>query len=139
MNLRIITWSILTLTTTSLLGQNIEKCDGTVLLSTSEKIGKLNQEEIRDFLLTFGKDCRANAEFSQWSNELLFSVLDNQTDLTLKTIEKEEKKIEMDEILDDLSSPISDMIVIKDLIPRVEKAQINNRLKKLIVDRLKNG
>jgi hypothetical protein len=31
------------------------------------------------------------------------------------------------------------MIVVKDLIPRVEKAKINDRLKKLIVDRLRTA
>lgn len=139
MNLKIITWIFLTLTTTFLFGQSIKKCDGTILLSISEKVGKLNKEEIKGFLLAFGKECRANVEFSEWSNELLFSVLDKQTDLTLKTIEEEENKIEMDNILDYLSSPISDMIVIGNLIPRIEKTKINNQLKRKIVDRLKTA
>jgi hypothetical protein len=125
------------LATSSLFANPIAKCDETVLLSTSEKIGKLNHKEIRDFLLTLGKGCRNNAEFSEWSNELIFSILDKQTDLTLTTIEKEEKKIEIDEVLDDLSSPVSDMIVVKSLIPRIEKSKINRRLKKQIIDRLK--
>jgi hypothetical protein len=106
---------------------------------TSEKVGKLKQNEIRDFLLTFGKECRNNAEYSEWSNELLFSVLDKQTELTLATIEKEEKQIEINEILTDLGSPINDMIDVKKLIPKVEKVKFNGRLKKNIIEKLKTA
>ena len=44
-------------------GQGVEKCDAAVLTVTSKKLGQLTQNEIRDFLLTFGKNCRNNAEF----------------------------------------------------------------------------
>src|SRR5688572_23864225 len=110
--------TILTLTTLTVSGQ-VKKCDGTILLSTSEKIGKLNAKEIVDFLLTFGQVCRDNAEYSEWSNELLFKLLDNQTELALKTMEKEEKRLEMATILDDLSEPIGDASNIKNLIVKI--------------------
>jgi len=129
----------LTILTSSLYGQEIKKCDGTVVLSIQNKVGRLTEKDLRDFLLTFGKECQNNVEFSEFSNEVLFLVLDKQTELMLKTIEKEEKKIELDEILDDLSSPISDMIVVKNLIPKVEKVKIDSRLKKLILDRLRTA
>lgn len=129
----------LTITTSTLYGQEIKKCDGSVILATENKVGQLTKKDVKDFLLTFGKECRNNVEFSEFSNEVLFLVLDKQTELILKTIEKEEKQIELDEILDDLSSPISDMIVVKNLIPRVEKVKINTRLKNLIVDRLRTA
>lgn len=129
----------LTIVTSTLYGQGIKKCDGSVILSTKNKVGQLTKKDVRDFLLTFGKECQNNVEFSEFSNEVLFLVLDKQTKLILQTIEKEEKQIELDEILNDLSSPISDMIVVKDLIPKVEKTKINDRLKKLIIDRLRTA
>ena len=130
--------TILTLTTTILFGQTVQKCDGTILRSTSEKVGRLTQKEITDFLLTFGEECRNNAEYSEWSNELLFSILDKQTELIIKTIEKEEKRIEIKEILDDLSSPILDPN-IKDIISKVEKIKIQKELKDKIIERLKTA
>jgi hypothetical protein len=129
--------TILTLVTTTLFGQAIQKCDRTVLLSTSEKIGRLNQKEITDFLLTFGQECRKNAEYSEWSNELLFSLLDKQTDLTVKTIEKEEKRIATEEIFGNLNSPINDMISVKNLIPKIEKTNIRQDLKEKIIESLR--
>ncbi len=131
--------TILTLVTTTLFGQTIQKCDGTVLLSTSAKIGKLNQKEITEFLLTFGQECRNDVKYSEWSNELLFSLLDKQTDLTVKTIEKEEKIIEMEEIFDDLSSPIHDPINIKNIISKIEKIKFKKELKDKIIERLRTA
>ena len=136
MRLSILT--ILTLTTTILFGQTVQKCDGTILRSTSEKVGRLTQKEITDFLLTFGEECRNNAEYSEWSNELLFSILDKQTELIIKTIEKEEKRIAIKEIFDDLSSPILDPS-IKDIISKIEKIKIEKELKHKIIERLKTA
>ena len=109
-----------------------------MLRSTSEKVGRLSQKEITDFLLTFGEECRNNAEYSEWSNELLFSILDKQTELIIKTIEKEEKRIEINEILDDLSSPILDPNT-KDIISKIEKIKIQKELKDKIIERLKTA
>jgi hypothetical protein len=129
---------ILTLATATLFGQTVQKCDGTILRSTSEKTGRLTQKEMTDFLLTFGEECRNNAEYSEWSNELLFSSLDKQTELTIKTIEKEEKRIEIKEIFDDLSSPTLDSN-IKDIISKIEKVKIRKELKDKIIERLKTA
>jgi hypothetical protein len=117
----------------------IEKCDGTILLRTSERIGKLNQDEIRDFLLTFGPECKNNVEYSEWSNELLFSLLDRQTELTLKTMEKEERKIEMNEVLNDLNSPINNLIDIKEILVKVDNVKMNKRFKNRITEQLKSA
>ena len=87
--------------------------------------------------MTFGKECRNNVEYSEWSNELLFSVLDNQPELMLKTIEKGEKRFDMNEILEDLSTPSGDLTNIKDLIQKVNQIGINARLKNQIVENLR--
>jgi len=118
-------------------GQVIKKCDGTILLSTSRNVGQLSQNEIVDFLLTFGSECRDNVEFSEWSNELLFDILDKQTEVTIKILEREESKIDIDAILDELASPVNDGINVTKLIPKVEKVKINDLLKREILARLK--
>ena len=131
MNLKLIL-SVFMLSTYSLFGQSVKKCDTAILVQTSEKIGKLSQEEIIAFLSTFGEDCKNNIEFSEWSNELLFTIMNTQTNLTLTTIEKFENKIELDVILEDLNSPLSD-IEIKKLISQVNEVNIKPLLKKQIL------
>lgn len=127
------------LATLPVAGQIVDKCDRDILLRTNKKMGKLDQYEIRVFLLTFGKECRDNAEFSEWSNELLFSLLDKQTELTLRAMEKEEKRIEIDEILENLNSPVSDSVSAMSLILKVDLVEINEQLKKQIIENLKKA
>ena len=68
--------------------------------------------------------------FGEYSNEVLFLVLDKQTELTLQTIEKQKHQLELNEILSALSSPINDGIDVKSLIPRVDQVKFDRRLKK---------
>jgi hypothetical protein len=137
MKLKLGVLTIFALVAVSCLGQVIQKCDVTILRMISMEIGELKQDEIREFLMTFGKECRNNVEYSEWSNELLFSLLDKQTVLTLRTIEKERNKIELEEILGELSSPVHDGIEIKELMTRVKKMTFDEMLKKKVIERLK--
>lgn len=128
--------TFLTVTTLVSFGQS-KKCDVTTVLFTCNKAGQLTEDDTRDFLLTFGKECESNVEFGEFSNEVLFLVLHKQTELTLKTIEKEKRQIELNEVLSVLSSPVSDRIDVKALIPKVEKVKFDQRLKKQVLDSLR--
>lgn len=136
MNFKTVIWTLLTLMSSSLFGQTVKKCDGSVLSLVSGKIGKLNQKEITDFLMTFGEECRNNVEYTEWSNELLFDVLDKQTELALTTIQKEKTKIDLEEILDVISSPLLDEDIDK-LIEKVNMTKVDARLKQTILNKLK--
>jgi len=116
--------------------QLIGKCDLEVLLSVSRKMGRLAEPDIKSFLLTFGKECGSNIEYSEWSNELLFKVLHAQTKLVLKTMEGAESIIDIEAILSDLSSPINDGIDVKGLLTKVDAVRMNIRLKRQIVGSL---
>jgi len=126
-----------TIAISTLFGQEIKKCDVFVVLATKNKAGQLTQKDVTDFLMTFSKECQNNAEFSEFSNEVLFLIFDKQTDLVLKTIVKTESKLEIDKILVELSSPINDMINVKDLLTKVDQVKIESGLKKKIIDNLK--
>ena len=127
----------LLLLTTSLVDGQVQKCDGDILRRTSKKVGRLSEKEMSDFYMTFHSDCNNNVEYSEWSNELLFALLDKQTSLALRILEKEEKKIEMEEILEELSSPTTDAIDINDLTRKIDKVKFNSVLKTEILDRLR--
>ena len=122
--------ALVTVTALATFGQSVKKCDGTMVTFAKDKVGRLNKDDIRDFLLTFGKECENNVEFGEYSNEVLFLVLDKQTELTLQTIEKQKHQLELNEILSALSSPINDGIDVKSLIPRVDQVKFDRRLKK---------
>jgi len=51
------------------------KCSSDALLEVSENLSNLNKSHIDLLLRTFSVECQNNAEYSQWSNELLFEVI----------------------------------------------------------------
>jgi hypothetical protein len=110
-----------------------------VLIPISKNLGTVRQSGIKKFLMTFGEVCKTNVEYSQWSNELLFDLLDKQTELTLRTIEKEEQKIEKLAIIKVLQSPLLDRVNIKKLKERIEKITIKPTLKNEIIKALESA
>lgn len=129
--------SILTLAATTLVGQTTQKCDEAVLRAVSTNIGHLTKKQITAFLLTFGSECRTNVEYSEWSNELLFQILNTQTKLLLSTIESENPKVAMEEILEDLSNPTHDITNLNELISKIETFKIQKDIKHKIIESLR--
>jgi len=121
----------------TLYGQSTTKCDMAKLLDVSKNVGKVTHQEMVDFLLTFGEECQNNVEYSEWSNELLFELLDKQTELIVKTIAHQTKVIELAAILENLEEPIHDRFNLKAIIDKVEKVKFDPDVKKKIINRLK--
>jgi hypothetical protein len=109
----------------------------TKFLDLSKNAGRVSQEEMVDFLLTFGEECQTNVEYSEWSNELLFEMLEKQTELLVKTIAHQTKRIELAAILRNLEEPLHDRFNVKAIIAKVEKIKFDPDVKKEIIDRLK--
>ncbi|MBL7846268.1 MAG: hypothetical protein JNL40_02275 [Cyclobacteriaceae bacterium] len=132
-----IVFLVVTISSQTLEAQIGNKCDTNVVLSTQNKAGKLTSKDVKAFLYTFGKECSNNVEFSEFSNEVLFQIIDKQTDLVLRTMANEESRLEMEAILSKLSSPINDSINIKELISKVDRIEMNGELRKKVLERLK--
>ncbi len=139
MKLRFVILTSLILTTSNIYAQTVKKCDVGVVLFAKDKMGHLSQREVSNFLLTFGRECRNNVEYSEFSNEVLFDLIDRQTELVLKTMEKEKNEIELNVILENLGTPINDAIDVKTILTKVERVKMNGRLKDKIVERLKSA
>jgi|WetSurMetagenome_2_1015567.scaffolds.fasta_scaffold449815_1 hypothetical protein len=56
------------------------------MLETANRLGHLTAEQISLFVMAFDTSCRNNAEFSEWSNELLFKVVQTQPQVFLKVL-----------------------------------------------------
>ena len=83
-----------------------ERCDTKTLLYIHQSIDKLTEEAVSKFLDTFSEDCN-NAEYTAWSNQLLFDIIDKDVDLYMKVMQsKESDKIHI--IMDELSNPLLD-------------------------------
>jgi len=83
---------------------------------------------IDEFLYTFDKSCEKNVEFSEWSNEMLFKILNKSTELYFKVLTK--VKIENAEIiLEEIKSPIAEIDYQK-IYDNIKKVDTQEKLKK---------
>src|SRR5687768_7465593 len=94
----ILIWTLTVLGTLTSFGQDIKRCDIAVLGQIDRNIENLKEKEIKDFLLTFDTSCNNNVEYSEFSNELLFKILDKHTLTILTVLESKEKNLKTDKI-----------------------------------------
>jgi len=109
------------------------RCNTNIVKSTDENIKKLTNDDIKLFLLTFHNTCKNNAEYLEYSNEVLFAVMNNYPQKVLKII-KNHKEMDKDFILEVLSNPVNDQIDISGLKNKLRK--LNDSLADKIIDRL---
>jgi hypothetical protein len=137
MNRLTIFFIITTLLTTNLFGQVIKKCDIEILGQINEDKENLNQKDINNFLLTFDKSCGTNIEYSEFSNELLFMVLDKHTQTLVTVMEKERKNLDTEYILYEIGNPINDSFNLKNLMTKVDNVKVVGKVKGQIIEKLK--
>lgn len=105
-----------------------EKCDIEKVKTINENLDNLTFEMIDEFLCTFDKSCEINVEFSEWSNEILFKVLNKSTELYFKVLTK--AKIENSEILlKEIENPIAEIDYQK-IYDNIKKVDTQVKLKK---------
>jgi hypothetical protein len=96
-----------------------QKCDIEILKTASEHLDGLTFKIVSDFVCTFDTTCKNNVEYSQWSNELLFKVLDKSPTLLFEVIAT--GQVNKDLIVDEIKSPLLD-INLQNLYNKVKVA-----------------
>ena len=61
--------------------QDCKKCDIDKLIELSDSMENLKYQTVKNFICTFDSTCKSNIEFSEWSNELLFKLIDKDLDM----------------------------------------------------------
>ena len=88
-----------------------KKCDLEKVKIASEHLDSLTFQIVKDFLCTFDSSCKQNVEYSEWSNEILFRVIEKSPSLFLKAAET--SSINKNEIIAQVKSPILDFDIQK--------------------------
>ncbi|MGE5457590.1 MAG: hypothetical protein ACM3RX_04485 [Methanococcaceae archaeon] len=96
------------------------KCNVDFVLEIHENLDSLTVNEIIEFLKVFSIECRNNAEFSEFSNEVLFEVMDRQPDKFIKAICETQADVEYQLIYDEIKSPVHDLIPINKIKKSIE-------------------
>jgi len=94
-----------------------------------ENMNNPTEQEITFFLLTFNKLCKNNIEYSEYSNEILFRVINKYPVKVIKLINKN-LKIDKKLLLFELSEPINEEIDCK--ILKQKMLNINDSFAKKI-------
>jgi hypothetical protein len=82
------------------------KCNEDLISKTNNKLKSLNYQEIFDFLYTFDDTC-SSVEFEEYSNEVLFNVLQFYPSSFIELLSTK-NKLYKKAIYKELSSPIVD-------------------------------
>ena len=91
---------------TSFTENNCEKCDIQKVKAVDDHLNSLTYQIVSDFICTFDSTCKTNVEYSEWSNEILFKVLDKSPGIFFQVITKE--KVDDKQLLNEIENPILD-------------------------------
>ncbi len=107
----------------------VKKCDVEKVKDIYKNINSVSSHQIEIFLLTFNKECRTNIEYSEFSNEVLFKLLDTRTKEVVDVL-MSNKNIDLETILIQLKNPIDDSIDIYSLKNKLESlsSEVNQSL-----------
>lgn len=88
-------------------------CNIQVLAHIDTRLYSLSPKDIAYFFRTIKSKCSNNAEFSEWSNELLLKILERHPEKALQILNDKNREIEFDYIYTELTTPIHDLIPIE--------------------------
>lgn len=109
-----------------MLSQDSLKCNIDIIVQLNKSLENPNISDLLNFLFTFDETCDSNVEYSEFSNEVLFMVVEKHPKLVIDLILNNDVRVDL--ILKELRSPVSDKYNeadVKQLIERLEDIEEN--------------
>ena len=103
------------------------KCDLEKVRIANQHLDSLTTKILFDFLSTFDNSCKNNVEYSEFSNETLFAVLEKAPDLLFQVLSSEE--IDDRIIIKEIGNPINDLIDLQNIYNKTRRATAKPELK----------
>jgi hypothetical protein len=113
------------------------KCNYNCWPDLKDSINGLSVRQIFRFLTTISVNCKNNVEFSEFSNERLFKIMELNPDNFLKAIERYNENLEFGEILEQIKSPINDGIDLNGIYAKIQKSKVDSEFKDKILNAIK--
>ena len=104
-----------------------EKCDLEVVKMTDHNIQSLNIEMINAFICAFDTACAKNAEYSEWSNEVLFKIANQYPDYLLTAIKANRPSIPF--LLHQFQNPVNDTISLQTIYDKLKATPAQMKFK----------
>lgn len=114
-----------------------EKCNVRLIEKINSNIQNLTENDIHLFLCSLSKACTANVEFSEFSNEVLFKVIEVNTEDFINALGGN-NDIEREFIYNELSYPILDYD-LEQIMRNVNEINQHDDVKFKVLEALKNA
>jgi hypothetical protein len=115
------------------------KCNISVVLEANQNKENISEGLMFKFLKAFGKDCKNNVEFSEFSNETLFLIIQKNADLFAEILENNLKAIDFEEIIFNLENPLNDLIDLDLTINKIADTKIDKTIKDKLIIAINSG
>ena len=109
------------------------KCNIEIVLETNENIENISEDLMLRFLKIFGPECKNNVEFSEFSNETLFKVIQTEPELFCSVIENNKDQVDIGIIISELKSPLHDLIDLELTIDKIASVKTKSSLKNKLI------
>jgi hypothetical protein len=113
------------------------KCNYNCWPAIRDSINGLTEQQVLAFLQTLGHDCDNNVEFSEYSNETLFKIIEFNPDRFVSVIEKHQAYIVFNTIFEMIENPVKDGIDLEKVADLVCNIKTDSKVKSRIVESLK--
>lgn len=108
------------------------KCDIAYVGIVDRGIDNLSRNDLSNFLCTIRYSCSDNVEFGEFSNEVLFKVLEKYPDLVIDVLSSDQP-INLELILNEIANPVHDGINVSDIKKSVSESPENGSVKQKIL------
>jgi hypothetical protein len=115
------------------------KCNISIVREAYQNIENISDELMLKFLETFGKDCKNNVEFSEFSNETLFKVIQKNPEVFSEILEKNLNQIDFEEIIFNLRNPLHDLIDLDLTINKIADTKIDKSVRDKLIIAINSG
>jgi hypothetical protein len=101
------------------------------IVDISDRVQKYTYAQIQDFLCTFDAQCESNVEFSEFSNEQLFKILESYPQVLIQVLQAvDDSKQHL--ILDELENPIHDGFDLEVIYAKLSQIEESNAILKKV-------
>jgi len=108
-------------------------CDVAAVTAIAKKIPRSSVCDVRCFLSSIGKECLKNAEFMEYSNEVLFKLMLTEPDTFIIAFSAEDAKLDRHIILREIANPVHDGIDVNAVKQAILRSEITGEYKKHIL------
>jgi hypothetical protein len=84
-----------------------KKCDIDKVKAIEKNYANLTYPTVQQFLCTLDESCKTNVEYSEWSNEIIYKLLNKHAALFFEVLTKE-KSINKRVLLTEIENPLLD-------------------------------